>query len=252
MVRKLNFTLVELLVVVMILGIVAAMLTPMIARAKSEAQRAVCANNLKHIYVAEMQYALDNKGLGCFNYLTLPTKTGNTALTWAKWLNGGSEKLPVKPSYLSDVRSFRCAQAGFSENDLTISHTYGKFDYDVKTKNKNMEPVGMPFAKWGKTDQYGNGYFAYNRIKRPDRFLLFADTSTDDENNDWQFYKFNPRVLVKSGTKNAAIHLRHNDNANVVFANGSIKNINADNAEDFNVTKYLSSERELVDTEKNK
>jgi prepilin-type N-terminal cleavage/methylation domain-containing protein len=54
------FTLIELLVVVAIIGILASLLLPVLARAKERARRAKCASNLHEYGLACMIYANDN------------------------------------------------------------------------------------------------------------------------------------------------------------------------------------------------
>lgn len=57
------FSLVELLVVVAIIAILAALVLPVLARAKARAQTVSCENNLKQLAVAAQMYASDNGGL---------------------------------------------------------------------------------------------------------------------------------------------------------------------------------------------
>jgi prepilin-type N-terminal cleavage/methylation domain-containing protein len=56
------FTLIELLVVIAIIGILAAMLLPVLARAKESGRRISCLNNLTQLSLAAQMFVNDNQG----------------------------------------------------------------------------------------------------------------------------------------------------------------------------------------------
>ena len=58
-VKKRGFTLIDLLVVIVIIAILAAILFPAFARAKENARRASCQSNLKQIALGINQYIQD-------------------------------------------------------------------------------------------------------------------------------------------------------------------------------------------------
>lgn len=64
---KRGFTLIELLVVIAIIGLVAALLLPVLSSSKAKAEHAVCLNNLKELGLANAMYMNDSHGF-CLPY----------------------------------------------------------------------------------------------------------------------------------------------------------------------------------------
>jgi prepilin-type N-terminal cleavage/methylation domain-containing protein len=72
-----GFTLVELLVVIAVIALLAALLLPALSRAKEASRSAVCLSNLRQLGLASATYGLDNRGRLPWFLNWLYTRTGD-------------------------------------------------------------------------------------------------------------------------------------------------------------------------------
>src|ERR1043166_6982162 len=100
--RRHGFTLIELLVVVAIIGILVAMVLPVLQKAKGKAQQAICMSNLRQIFLAFTTYALDSG-----DYIPVSAPNGDVA-SWNAVLGkagyfGSAKVIPVYGTLHYDV-----------------------------------------------------------------------------------------------------------------------------------------------------
>jgi len=89
-----GFTLIELLVVVAIIGVLAGLLFPAIAKAKNSGKVASCLNNLRQLQLAWTMYADDHDGRLVRNEFVI----GNPHPSRAAWVQGRLDYSPSNPA----------------------------------------------------------------------------------------------------------------------------------------------------------
>ena len=87
--RNSGFTLVEIMIVVAIIGLLAAIAIPNFVRARSKSQQNACINNLRQIDGAIQQYALETK---------LAASADVTSAQCAPYLGRGAGIFPTCPA----------------------------------------------------------------------------------------------------------------------------------------------------------
>jgi prepilin-type N-terminal cleavage/methylation domain-containing protein/prepilin-type processing-associated H-X9-DG protein len=212
--RRRAFTLIELLMVITILVILAALLFPALTKGKKAAQRIRCVNNLKQLGYAVQLYWDDNQGF-TFRYGGAATNGGR--IYWFGWLQNGAEGQRAFDAttgmlypYLLGRGVEICPSLDYSLAQFKLKANGAAYGYGY---NLSFSPPAMqPPVN------------IYN-LTKVSEIVVFADAA---QVNTFQppASPQNPMLeefyYVSTNVTERTAHFRHDQKANAVFCDGHV------------------------------
>ncbi|AHF90184.1 N-terminal cleavage protein [Opitutaceae bacterium TAV5] len=185
------FTLIELLAVIAIIGVLAAIILATLGNVRAKARQTQCLSNLRQLQLANILYANDNKGRFMRVKNTDGTGKWHDTSTFLRYLGdskSSGSKLPL---------SMRCPDR---EDPAQTDSDHTAYGYNFTGLGPEAQAQGI----------------SQTEIPRPSQTLAFADAV------DYQVNKTNSDKYTGAAKTTQAVAYRHGGRINIAYWDGHV------------------------------
>jgi len=195
--KRTAFTLIELLVTVAIIAIIAGLVLPALAKAKSRGHAIVCVSNTRQLTLAWLLYTGDHDDRLPYNLGGPPDRSSFAPKTNANWVNNVMSwnldadntntaliTQAALGSYTANVRIYKCP------SDRALSDVQREAGWTERLRSYSMNAM---VGHAGSLIKYGTNlnnpnyrqFFTLSSIPTPDSIFVFLDEHPDSINDGY-------------------------------------------------------------------
>jgi prepilin-type N-terminal cleavage/methylation domain-containing protein/prepilin-type processing-associated H-X9-DG protein len=239
------FTLIELLIVIAIIALLAAILFPVFGRARENARRSSCQSNLKQIGLGIAQYTQDYDEMMMRSFYGPGNGISDSNTTTIyKWMDAAYPYIKSEQIYSCPSDTVNKSYIYYKNLTAGNSKNYGSYGVNQVNYRQDDERTPPMIGSFGTDESSLPPSVPLAKIVQPAETVLILET----ENDNWNYFYYSQSIdsaaqiptasskrgmeslFCRSSGNSADQHIisRHLNTSNVLWADGHVKAMTRD------------------------